>query len=139
MQGRSRIRIGCLALGLVLLMGGAAWLAWSTFHGWTSTKVERLIQAEVPTSSDREQVAAWFERHDIPHGYFEGTAGTSSFNTEIALRLGLRLDDVSGVEQGNICGANEHFRYPSDIFIYFVFDSQGHLAGHLVDAMVYGP
>jgi hypothetical protein len=135
---RSRTRIVCLSVGLLLLIGGASWLAWSLFHGWTSAKAERRIQAELPACCDRGQVQAWFERHGILHEYFEGTTGTSSFNVELALRLGLKLEDVSGVEQG-VCEANEHFLYPSALYIYFVFDAQGRLAGHIVDAMVYGP
>jgi hypothetical protein len=138
-RGLSRARVACWFLGLLLLMGAAAWLAWGLLHGWTCTKVERLIQAEVPPDCDRGQVEAWFERHDIPHGYFEGTTGTSSFNVELALRLGLKPEDVSGVEHGDISEANEHFLFPSDISIYFVFDSRRRLAGHLVDAMIYGP
>jgi hypothetical protein len=137
-RGLGRARLACLPLGLLLLIGGASWLGWDLFHGWTSAKAERLIQAELPTGCDRGQVQAWFERHDLPHEYFEGTTGTSGYNVELALRLGLKLDDVSGVEQG-VCEANEHFLFPSELYIYFVFDSQGHLAGHIVDAMVYGP
>ena len=86
MQGRcSRIRIGCLALGLVLLIGGAAWLAWRTFHGQTSTKVE--LTHSGPRCPQAATVNRWrrgSELDHIPHGYFEGSVGTSSFNTEIA-------------------------------------------------------
>ena len=140
-QRSRRLRFGCVTLGLFVLLCSGTWLTWRATRGWTSARVERQIQEEVPPGCGRSEVQAWFDRHGIVHGYFEGTAGTSSFNIDLGLRLDLHPDNVGGVEQGFIptTGANEHLILPSEILIYFIFDNQGRLAGHLVDAMVYGP
>jgi hypothetical protein len=139
--GHKRLRTGCFVLAAFACVGIVTWLGWTLFHGCTSAEVERLIQHEVPPGCNQDKVRAWFNDRGILHRYFEGTAGTSSFNIDLGQRIGLRPEDVGGVEQGFIpeSEANEHFLFPSDISIYFVFDKQGRLAGHLVDSMIYGP
>jgi hypothetical protein len=61
------------------------------------------------------------------------------YNADVARQVGLDEGNLSGVVQGQIGEANEHPLMSSEIFIYFFLDRQGRLAGHWVDAAIYGP
>jgi hypothetical protein len=114
---------------------------WFIFlRGWTGAEIERAIRAEVKEGSNRQSLEMWFQTHGIPHKYFEGP-DHAKFNNDVAKSAGLQGTEISGVLQGFIDmeHSNEHFLLPSEIFIYFFFDSDGRLLGHFVDPAVYGP
>ncbi len=126
---RRRWLAGCLTLLLVSLVGCGGWLGWSSQRGWTPAKAERLIQAEVPPGCDRPTVEKWFDRHGIHYSWWEG-------ETARANQVGLRHEDLSGALIGQIDHpeANVDLIDRGRLQIYFFFDKQGRLAGHLVHA-----
>ncbi len=108
-------------------------------RGWTVTKLEALIGAEIQPGCNRQQAEAWFDKHSIQHSYFSDTTGDRSGNSTMPMLAGLRDQDLSGMVRGSITGpeANVGFWENGTIRVYFFFDKQGTCVGHLVFPLVY--
>jgi hypothetical protein len=113
----ARRRIRWLVLGFLAVIA-CAWLMWLIFRGWTTARLERLINAEVPPNGSRPELESFFDRHGIPHGYFDGTE-PSGFNADVAKKAGFDGRNLGGVVQGEIENANESMLMYNEIFIYF--------------------
>jgi hypothetical protein len=122
---------------LVTLLICSGWWWWATHHGWTVAKVERLIEAEVPRRCSRATAAAWFRRHKIDYTRFEGFPGDMRGHQTMAELAGLRSDEIGETLRGEIDEANLDLICHGTISVYFFFDKQGRLAGHLVHPFVY--
>jgi hypothetical protein len=129
---------GCFALVLlaVLAVGTWIWLDWQ--RGWTVAKLERLIEAEVPPSCDRQQVEEWFERRGIQYWHFpdKGKSLPRAPSIYMLLAAGVRPKDVGGWMAGKIEGAQANVGFLRDdgrIDVYFFFDKEGRLLGHWVE------
>jgi hypothetical protein len=135
MRRRRRLLPGCLVLALAAIGGCGACVWWATQRGWTVAKLERSIRAEVPPSCDRRTAEAWFDKHHIQHWWSDETSLARAPQTPARFRD----KDVGGMLEGVIEGpeANVDLISPGEISIYFFFDEQGRLVGHLVDKLIY--
>lgn len=136
-------------LGYVLVLAAfgtplAGWLTYINCRGWTSSKLERLIQAEIPKGCDRQVVEAWFERHGIPHFFTDHPSGGGKVGKKTVIMLaGLDAKDISGTVMAHLeadhgtSRANLGWGRNGYISIRFFFDKQGRLAGHLVRPFIY--
>jgi hypothetical protein len=126
----------------LLVLGAAALLmAWDQ-RGWTVSRLERKIKAEVPPGCGRAEVEAWLARQRIRRSYREYTTGDRRGDRTMPMLAGLDSKDLSGMVRGDIEpseGANVNWFFPGRITIYFFFDKQGRLVGRLVDPFVYMP
>jgi hypothetical protein len=104
-------------------------------------KLERLIQEEVPPGCGRATSEMWFDRHAIRYSWIVDTTGDRYGNRTMPELVGLRCDDLGGMLRGEIYGpeANVDWLYTGRIHVYFFFDKQDRLVGHLVDPFVFAP
>jgi hypothetical protein len=128
-----------LALLLLGVLGCGGWLWWSSQRGWTVSKLERLIRAELPPLCDRAAAEAWFNRHGIAFAWFHDTTGDVSGKKTMVQIAKLRSSQLSGMLRGDIEGsqANVDWIFPGRISVYLFFDKEGMLVGHLVHPFVY--
>jgi hypothetical protein len=127
---------------LLLVVGAAAFLVWWDQRGWTVARLERRIKSEVPPGCGRAEVETWLHRQGIRHSYWQDTTGDRRGEHTMPMLAGLDSKDLSGMVRGEIAhseGANVNWIFPGDISMYFFFDKQGRLVGHLVDPFVYMP
>src|SRR4029077_6219922 len=91
---------------------------------WTVSKLERLIQSEVPVGCDRHQVEVWFERHHIAHMYLTDTTADTSSGSTMPELAGLKSEVLAGMARGIIEGdkAYVHPILNGRISVYFFFD-----------------
>lgn len=136
---RHPIKIGCLVFVLVAAIALGACIRRDSQRGWTKARLEDLIVAEVPGACDRTHVEAWFDKHGIEHLYFADTTGDQAGKNTMPMLAGLRDEDLSGMVRGRIDGpeANVGFGESGRISVYFFFDKQGKMVGHLVYVFVY--
>lgn len=140
-RGWPFLQVGCVALVLVTVGILIAWI-WREFQrGWTKEKLESLIAAEVPAGCNRAHVDAWFDKHRIQHQYMADTTGDQSGNSTMPMLAGLRDQALRGMERGLIEGpeANVGFLESGRISVYFFFDKEGRVVGHLVHTFIYSP
>jgi hypothetical protein len=139
-------RKGCIAaIGLVVAVAavGLGYLrvlaVRDAKRGWTVERLERSIRDEVPTTADRREVEAWFDRRRISCSYTADTTGDRSGNSTMPMLAGLRDEDLGGMVRGEIRDqkANLGLGNTGFIDVYFFLDRQGRVAGHLVFPFIY--
>jgi hypothetical protein len=131
------IAVGVTFAVVINLVIVAVWLTSDQVY-WTVTKVETIIQTEVPKDASRSQVEAWFDRRGFEHSYFEGIVDDHN-RRSIADEVGLTNAEVSGTIRGRIPDAARGLFYVKEIRIYFFFDQRGRLCKHWLDTFDYCP
>src|SRR5258708_6541869 len=92
LKQRRRSLIGvCLALMVVWILL-AIW--WDSQRGWTVSRLERLVRAEVASDFKRADVEEWFDRHHIQHSYYSKTTGELYGQSTMPMLAGLRGEDI---------------------------------------------
>jgi hypothetical protein len=114
-----------------MVLAASGWCWWQKHSGWTEARLERLIRAELPVGSSREQVEAWLAGHRVWHEFRPPERGDRY--DEAARRLGLGTADLSGVLVGDFYPAHESLIFKNEIEVYFFFDRNGRLVGHALD------
>ena len=134
---RKRWLILCALFGIIVV--SAATVYWFAFlNGWTVGKVERLVRSELPSGSTRPEVEAWLKNHSIKHSYLEDVTRNRLDGQTVPQRAGLSDRDLSGMVEGYIGNANVDAIYQGSILVYFFFDREGRLVGHLIYPLVTG-
>ena len=126
---------------IALLVVGGAVGEWIYYHrGWTESKVESLIRTELSLGCDRIAVAAWFDRHKIPHIHSRELDRHMQGHLTMPDLAGLDSSKLSSMESGRLegPGVNVHLIMDGRITIYFFFDKQGQLVGHYVNCFAIG-
>jgi hypothetical protein len=123
----------------VVVTIAALCLWWVSPHGWTVTKLEQLIHAEMSPGCDRTAAEAWFSRHGIQCTWFDDVTAIRWNGQTIPEVSGFQNEDLSGMLLGEIGvqEANVGLISTGDIEIYFFFDKRGRLLGHLVHPHAY--
>jgi hypothetical protein len=125
---------------LLFIFASVAMLYWFAFlRGWTVAKIEHLVGAEIPVGSPRPEVEASLKKLGIKHSYFHDvTKGNiaSIHGQTLPQRAGLAERDLSGMVEWVIDDANVDLFHPSYIYVYFFFDREERLVGHLVLPLV---
>ena len=134
--------LGWLSRRCLALLAPVALIIWvqiESRRGWSAERLEALIKAEVPAKAERQTVEAWFRLHDINYWYVAHTTGDGEGEQTVAMKAGLRDEDLSGMVRGEIEGdqANVGFMDNGVINVYFFLDKQGRVAGYFVDPFIY--
>lgn len=132
---------------LVAVAAAVAWcVAW--FNGeygstWTKAKVERLIQSEVQSGWDREQIESWLNQHGFRPNYTTNTGEYVHIDDGRTMPMLASLDasKLSGMLVGRIEGreANVSLIFQGRISIFFFFDKNDVCVGHWIEEIVWGP
>ena len=151
-ETRNAIIVACFGLAFAAL---CAWIQRSMISAGgdprhaqcaaTKERLDRLIESEVPMGCDRAQVQSWFDKHGVQHSYSADMTGDLKGNKTMPMLAGLRHRDLMGMERGLIEEGPMPGGPDADVFslnggritIYFFFDKQGRMVGHLVDCFVY--
>jgi len=132
---RKRWLIVCgLAVFLVASAATGYWIAF--LRGWTVGQVERLVRTEIPPGSARLEVEAWLKNHNIKYAYLDDVTRNRLDGQSVPQRAGLAERDLSGMVEGYIANANVDAIYQGSILVYFFFDREGRLVGHLIYPLV---
>jgi hypothetical protein len=105
---------------------------------WTVEDVEQLVDSEVPKKANRIEVEAFFDKHRIPHSWFDVDPGDFNDGTEAAKRAGLTKQGFHNWMRGDIFNAQVEFLIILHIHIYFFFDDKGRVITFLVREKVIG-
>jgi hypothetical protein len=130
---------GCLCLIVLAVVAITTWALIDSRRGWSVARLEASIAAEVPSGADRWTIEKWFDGHRISHDFLVDTTGDRSGHSTMPMLAGLRDGDLGGMVRGLIWGseANVGFLESGRIALYFFFDKEGRLVGHLVDPFIY--
>ncbi len=128
-----------MVLVFALFASIGSWYWRASQRGWTVSKLERLIQAEVPLGCNRPFVETWLDRQGITHSYFPGPSRDRRGKQTMPEIAGLDPSKVNETVRGEIgvSEANVSVVFSGTISIYFFFDAKGRLIGSLVDPFVY--
>jgi hypothetical protein len=117
----------------LIVFGLTTGLYWTVFQrGWTVGKIDRLVQAEVPLGSTRQEAEEWLDSHGFPHEYFADVTLDRVDEQTAPRAAGLSERDLGGLVRGMVFDANVDLVFEGYINVYFFFDHEGRLAGHLV-------
>ena len=138
--GRGRRRWPLFIFLAVLIAGGAALWRYSQ-RGWTVSKLEKLIRAELSPGCDRRQLESWFDRHGISCSYSTDMTADFLGGRTAPGSAGLRAEDLSGMVRGTIEGpdANVGLLTAGRITVYLFLDRQGRWVGHWIKPFAYMP
>jgi hypothetical protein len=116
---------------IAIVAGGALW-GYSE-RGLSVSKLERLLQSDLPADADRAQIEAWFDRRGIVHHY--------SFDTTVPRIDRRTMPELSGMIWGAIeqPRANVSLLFNGRIEVFIFLDRQGRRAGHQLQPFAYMP
>lgn len=144
---RSRLGCGCLCITGLLLLAVVIVVIRARMdsqRGLSVSRLESLIQAEVPPNADRKSVEQWFDAHEIDHVYVPALVnmlgqGDMIGHKTIVEVAGFQNAGVAGYVRGMIEGerANVGFMENGRISTYFFLDKDGKVIGHYVDQFIY--
>ncbi len=121
----------------LLVLASATALYWFSFlRGQTVGSVERLVRAEIPLGSERSEVETVLLQHGIKYSKHDVTQGTR-LNGQSVPQLATQTDsDIGWTTETYVYDANVDSIYTGMILVYFLFDHDGRLVGHVVHPWV---
>ena len=110
-------------------------------RNWTLAEVKRHFHAELSPMSDRGQVADWFVRHDIHHGFDHDSESWRVGHQSVREIVGLKAEDLSGMESGTIepPDTDVDWFFNGRINVVLFFDKKDRLAADWITSFTYEP